>query len=46
MVGANLDVMERDARRMRGDRPFVFTNLKTGDGLDRIVDFLVTQGGL
>jgi urease accessory protein len=46
MVGANLDVMRNDARRMRGDRPCVFTNLKTGDGLDRIVDFLVTHGGL
>jgi urease accessory protein len=46
MVGANLEVMRNDARRMRGDRPFVFTNLKTGDGLDRIVDFLVTHGGL
>jgi urease accessory protein len=46
MVGADLEVMRKDARRMRGDRPFVFTNLKTGDGLDRIVDFLVTQGGL
>jgi len=46
LVGANLDVMERDATRMRGAQPFVFTNLKTGEGLDRIVDFLVTQGGL
>jgi len=46
MVGANLEVMRNDARRMRGDRPCVFTNLKTGDGLDRIVDFLVTHGGL
>jgi urease accessory protein len=46
MVGANLEVMRNDARRMRGDRPFVFTNLKTGEGLDRIVDFLVTHGGL
>jgi len=46
MVGASLDVMDRDARRMRGDRPFVFSNLKTGGGLHRIVDFLVTQGGL
>ena len=46
LVGADLEVMERDARRMRGARPFVFTNLKTGDGLDRIVDFLVAQGGL
>src|SRR4051794_9129547 len=46
MVGASLEVMERDARRMRGDRPFVFTNLKAGDGVDRIVDFVTTQGGL
>ncbi len=46
MVGASLEVMARDARRMRGERPFVFTNLKSGDGLDRIVDFLIIQGGL
>ena len=46
LVGASLDVMDRDARRMRGARPFVFTNLKTGDGIDRIIDFLVEQGGL
>jgi urease accessory protein len=46
MVGANLEVMRNDARRMRGDRPFVFTNLKTGDGLDRIIDFMITHGGL
>src|SRR3954462_7400125 len=46
LVGANLEVMDRDARRMRGERPFVFTNLKTGDGLDGIVDFIVAQGGL
>ena len=46
LVGANLDVMDRDARQMRGARPFVFTNLKTGVGIDAIVDFLVTQGGL
>ena len=38
--------MDRDARRMRGERPFVFTNLKSGDGVDRIVDFVVAQGGL
>jgi urease accessory protein len=38
--------MDRDARHMRGERPFVFTNLKTGDGLDRVVDFIVAQGGL
>jgi len=46
LVGASLDVMERDAKRMRGERPFVFTNLKTGDGIERIVDFIVIQGGL
>ncbi len=46
LVGANLDVMDRDARQMRGARPFVFTNLKTGEGLDRVVDFVVAQGGL
>ena len=34
MVGASLEVMERDAKKMRGERPFVFTNLKTGQGLD------------
>jgi urease accessory protein len=46
LVGASLEVMDRDARRMRGERPFVFTNLKTGDGVDGIVDFVVVQGGL
>jgi urease accessory protein len=46
LVGASLEVMDRDARKMRGERPFVFTNLKSGDGLDRIVDFIVAQGGL
>src|SRR6266576_2319325 len=45
-VGASLEIMDRDARRMRGDRPFVFTNLKTGDGLDRIVEFIAAEGGL
>jgi urease accessory protein len=46
LVGASLEIMDRDTHRMRGDRPFVFTNLKTGEGADRIVDFLVAQGGL
>src|SRR5277367_2199615 len=46
MVGASLQVMDRDARRMRGERPFVFTNLKVGEGVERIVDFIVAQGGL
>jgi urease accessory protein len=46
LVGASLPVMDRDARHMRGERPFVFTNLKTGEGVAAIVDFVVTQGGL
>src|SRR3954453_136463 len=46
LVGADLEVMERDTKRMRGERPFVFTNLKTGGGLDRIIEFIVAQGGL
>jgi len=45
-VGASLEVMERDAKRMRKDRPFVFTNLKTGDGVETVVDFIVQQGAL
>ena len=45
-VGASLEVMRRDAARMRKDRPFVFTNLKTGEGLQSVVDFIVKQGGL
>ena len=45
-VGASLDVMDRDTRRMRKDRPFVFSNLKTGDGLDAIICFIVTEGML
>ena len=46
LVGASLEVMDRDARKMRGERPFVFTNLKAGDGVTRIIDFVVEQGGL
>ncbi|HWA36405.1 MAG TPA: urease accessory protein UreG [Burkholderiales bacterium] len=46
MVGASLDVMDRDAKRMRGERPFVFSNLKTGQGLERILAFIETQGML
>ena len=46
LVGALLGIMEHDSRRMRGERPFVFTNLKSGDGIERIVDFIVIQGGL
>ena len=44
LVGASLDVMDRDARRMRGERPFVFSNLKTGQGLDAIVRFIKERG--
>jgi urease accessory protein len=45
-VGASLAVMERDARKMRGDRPFVFTNLKTGEGLDEVIGFIEREGML
>src|SRR5215831_4933524 len=45
-VGASLDVMDRDARKMRGARPFVFTNLKTKHGLEEVVTFVLTQGML
>src|SRR5690242_20029301 len=45
-VGASLEVMDRDAKRMRGDRPFVFTNLKTGQGLDTVIAFIVEKGML
>jgi urease accessory protein len=43
-VGASLEVMERDARKMRGERPFVFTNLKTGHGLDTVIEFVMREG--
>jgi urease accessory protein len=46
MVGASLEVMERDSRKMRGARPFVFTNLKTGQGLDAVLKFIETEGML
>jgi urease accessory protein len=42
-VGASLEVMERDARRMRGERPFVFTDLKSGDGAQQVVSWLRSQ---
>ena len=46
MVGASLEVMENDARKMRGELPFVFTNLKKDDGLSVIIDFIVDKGML
>ena len=45
-VGASLEVMERDAKRMRGERPFIFTNLKTGEGAGSVASFVERQGGL
>ena len=45
-VGASLEVMERDSKRMRGARPFVFANLRIGQGVDEIVRFIQEKGGL
>ena len=45
-VGASLEVMDRDARRMRGARPFVFTSLRHGEGLSDVIDFIVKRGML
>ena len=45
-VGASLEVMERDAKKMRGERPFIFSNLKTGLGLNTISEFIVQAGML
>ena len=46
LVGADLSVMDRDARKMRGARPFIFTNLKALQGVSDIADFIVAQGGI
>ena len=46
LVGADLGVMDRDARKMRGERPFIFTNLKANDGLTEVAGFIVDKGGL
>jgi urease accessory protein len=46
MVGASLEVMDRDAKKMRGARPFIFSNLKTAQGLEDIVAFIVSEGML
>jgi urease accessory protein len=45
-VGASLEVMDRDAKKMRGERPFLFTNMKEGKGVDEIVAFIARRGGL
>jgi urease accessory protein len=46
LVGASLEVMDRDSRRMRGERPFLFTNLKANQGVGAIARFIVSAGGL
>jgi len=46
LVGASLEVMDRDARRMRGGRPFQFTNIKTGQGIEEVEAFVRRAGGL
>ena len=46
MVGASLEVMERDTLKMRGEKPFVFSNLKTGVGLDTITNFIISNAGI
>ncbi len=46
LVGASLEIMDRDSKRMRGERPFVFTNLKAGQGVDTIASFIEQAGGL
>jgi urease accessory protein len=45
-VGASLEIMARDTRQMRGERPFVFSNLKTGRGIEQILEFIIEQGML
>jgi len=45
-VGASLDVMDRDARKMRGERPFIFTNIRAGQGVDDVAAFIEQIGGL
>jgi len=46
LVGADLDVMDRDSKKMRGERPFLFTNIKGGIGVDEVVSFIEKTGGL
>ena len=46
MVGANLDIMERDTLKMRGKKPFIFSNLKKGQGLKEISNFIISNAGI
>ena len=46
MVGASLEVMDKDTKRMRSDKPFVFTNLKDGENIDSVINFIVDKGML
>jgi urease accessory protein len=46
LVGASLDVMDRDSKKMRGDRPFLFSNLKDGTGVNEVRQFIESKGGL
>ena len=46
LVGASLEVMDRDARKMRGSRPFLFTNMKSGDGVAKVAEMIEQTGGL
>jgi len=46
MVGASLEVMARDAKAQRGERPFIFSNMKTGEGLDKVIAFIRERGML
>jgi len=46
IVGASLEVMDRDAKKMRGDKPFIFSNLKVSKGLQEIIDFIIREGML
>jgi len=46
LVGADLGVMDRDSKKMRGQRPFIFSNIKTGDGVQEVMSFICTFGGL
>ena len=46
LVGASLEVMDQDSKKMRGERPFVFSNLKKAEGLDQIINFIISEGML